>query len=163
MVKKLSPLLVAVTVALLQLLNPSPVLAQTPKDTLVIGMSQYPPSLHPGIEPTVAKVYAMRFGYRPIAHYNDDMKMQCFLCTELPTLANGRTRVVDLGGGKKGMTVRFTLHPKATWGDGVPITSKDVAFSWSVGIKPESGLIGRNFFQRISKVGWWMQRILCCT
>ena len=46
---------------------------------------------------------------------------------------------VDLGGGKKGMTVRFTLHPQAQWADGTPITSKDVAFSWSVGVKPESG------------------------
>jgi peptide/nickel transport system substrate-binding protein len=50
------------------------------------------------------------------------------------------------------MTVRFTLHPQAKWGDGVPITSKDVEFSWSVGSKPDSGLIGRNLFERISRV-----------
>ena len=36
--------------------------AQSPKDTLVIGMSQYPPNLHPAIEATVAKVYPMRLG-----------------------------------------------------------------------------------------------------
>jgi peptide/nickel transport system substrate-binding protein len=150
MVKKLNPLLGAVAAALLHLLNPSPALAQTPKDTLVIGMSQYPPSLHPGIEPTVAKVYAMRFGYRPIATYNDDMKMQCFICTELPSIANGRAKVVDLGGGKKGMTVKFTLHPQAKWGDGVAITSKDVAFS-GVGSKPESGFAG-GVFRRVTKV-----------
>lgn len=137
---------------LLPLFAGVPSKAQTTKDTLTIGMSQYPPSLHPGIEPTVAKTYAMRFGYRPIATYNDDRKMECFLCTEVPTVANGRAKTVDLGGGKKGMTVKFTLHPKAQWADGTPITSKDVAFSWSVGVKPESGFARPDVFARITKV-----------
>ena len=137
---------------LLPLLTTVPALAQGVKDTLTIGMSQYPPSLHPGIEPTVAKTYAIRFGYRPIASYNDNRKMECFLCTEVPTIANGRAKTVDLGGGKKGMTVRFTLHPQAKWADGTPITSKDVAFSWSVGVKPESGFARPDVFQRVTKV-----------
>ena len=117
-----------------------------------MGMSQYPSSLHPGIEPTTAKTFAMRFGYRPISTYDDDRKMACFLCTEVPTVANGRAKVVDLGGGKKGLTVRYTLHPQAKWADGTPVTSKDVAFSWSLGVKPESGFARPDVFQRISKV-----------
>ena len=136
----------------LQLLAPQLTQAQAVKDTLVVGMSQYPSSLHPGIEPTTAKTFAMRFGYRPISTYDDDRQMACFLCTEVPTVANGRAKVVDLGGGKKGLTVRYTLHPQAKWADGVPITSKDVAFSWSLGVKPESGFARPDVFQRISKV-----------
>ena len=138
--------------ALLQVLVPHAAQAQAVKDTLVVGMSQYPSSLHPGIEPTTAKTFAMRFGYRPISTYNDDGKMECFLCTEVPTVANGRAKVVDLGGGKKGLTVRYTLHPEAKWADGTPITSKDVAFSWSLGVKPESGFARPDVFQRITKV-----------
>ena len=88
--------LLGATVLLLHLLSPAVALAQSAKDTLVIGMSQYPPSLHPGIEPTVAKTYAIRFGYRPISAYNDDRKMECFLCTEVPTITNGRAKTVDL-------------------------------------------------------------------
>ena len=126
--------------------------AQAVKDTLVIGMSQYPPSLHPGIDPTVAKTYGIRFAYRPIATYNDDRQMQCFLCTEVPTIANGRAKLVDLGGGKKGLTVKFTLLPQAKWGDGTPITSKDVAFTWSIGSKVESGFARPALFQKITKV-----------
>jgi peptide/nickel transport system substrate-binding protein len=131
-----------------------PMLAQSQaaKDTLVIGMSQYPPSLHPGIDPTVAKTYGIRFAYRPIATYNDDRQMQCFLCTEVPTIANGRAKLVDLGGGKKGLTVKFTLLPQAKWGDGTPITSKDVAFTWSIGSKVESGFARPALFQKITKV-----------
>lgn len=126
--------------------------AQSPKDTLVIGMSQYPPNLHPAIEATVAKVYPMRLGYRPIAGFNDDKKMECFLCTEVPTLANGRAKLVNLPGGNKGMTVRFTLHPKSSWADGTPITSSDVAFSWALGAKPESGFSRSELFRKITRV-----------
>jgi len=144
--------MLAATALLLQLLNPPVALAQVSKDTLVVGMSQYPPSLHPGIEPTVAKTLATRFGYRTISAYNSDQKMQCYLCTEVPSIANGRAKTLDLGAGKKGMTVRFSLHPQAKWGDGTPITSKDVAFSWAVGVKPESGFARPDVFQRISKV-----------
>ena len=140
------------TALLLHLMLPQAAQAQAVKDTLVVGMSQYPSSLHPGIEPTTAKTFAMRFGYRPISTYNDDNQMECFLCTEVPTVANGRAKVVDLGGGKKGLTVRYTLHPQAKWGDGSPITSQDVAFSWSMGVKPESGFARPDIFQRITKV-----------
>jgi peptide/nickel transport system substrate-binding protein len=100
----------------------------------------------------VAKTYGMRFAYRPIATYNDDRQMQCFLCTEVPTVANGRAKLVDLGGGKKGLTVKFTLLPQAKWGDGTPISTKDVAFTWSVGSKPESGFARPALFQKITKV-----------
>src|ERR1035437_6771343 len=147
----LSQLLGAAAV-LMHLVTPSPALAQTARGTLVIGMSQYPPSLQPGIDPTVAKNYAIRFGYLPIATYDDDRKMQCFLCTEVPTIANGRGKLVDLGSGKKGLTVKFTLHPQAKWGDGVAVTSNDVAFTWSVGVKPESGFARPDLFQKITRV-----------
>ncbi len=140
--------LLAVTLAL----PATPVFADGPKDTLVIGMSQYPPSLHPGIEPTVAKAYVLAFGYRAITDFNDDRILQCYLCTEVPTLANGRAKVVDLGGGKKGVNVRFTLLPEAKWGDGTPITSKDVAFSWSVAKNPSSGYSRPDLFEKITAV-----------
>ncbi len=145
-------MLMAIGAIVLQLLAPHAAQAQAAKDTLVVGMSQYPSSLHPGIEPTVAKNFAMRLAYRPISTYDDDRKMACFLCTEVPTVANGRAKVVDLGNGKKGLTVRYTLHPQAKWADGTPLTSKDVAFSWSMGVKPESGFARPDVFQRITKV-----------
>ena len=86
---------------LLQLLSPPVARAQASKDTLVVGMSQYPASLHPGIESTVAKTLVTRFGYRTISAYNSDRKMQCYLCTEVPSIANGRAKILDLGAGKK--------------------------------------------------------------
>ncbi len=140
--------ILAAAALMLPLLAP----AQAAKDTLAIGMSQYPPSLHPGIDPTVAKNYATLFGYRKISAYNDNRQLQCYLCTELPTIANGRAKIVDLGGGKRGMAVKFTLHPQAKWGDGTPLTSKDVVFTWTVGSKVESGFARPDLFQKITRV-----------
>ena len=39
----------------------------------------------------------------------------------------------DLPDGKKGVKVTYTIHPKATWGDGTPVTTKDVIFTHEVG------------------------------
>jgi peptide/nickel transport system substrate-binding protein len=44
-----------------------------------------------------------------------------------------------------------------------PITSKDVAFSWSVGVKPESGFARPDVFQRITKIETVDAKNLCCT
>ncbi len=129
-----------------------PAVAQTAKDTLTIGMSQSPPNLNPGIEPTVAKTYVERIAYRPITGYDADWHLHCFLCTEVPTLENGRAKVTDLGGGKRGLDVRFSLLPDAKWADGTPITSKDVAFTWTVGSKKDIGFAKPSVFDRISSV-----------
>src|SRR5260221_6843071 len=107
----------------------APVQAQSTKDTLTIGISQFPPNLNPGIEPTVAKTYVERIAYRPITGYDADWRLHCFLCTEVPTLEDRRATVTELGGGKDGLDVKFTLVADAKWADGTPITSKDVAFT----------------------------------
>ena len=150
--------LLGATALLLHLLSPSVALAQTAKPGEVTtalsisGLHQFDTDLDQGGDFNWSGVQAGASITRPISAYNDDRKMECFLCTEVPTIANGRAKTVDLGGGKKGMTVRFTLHPQAQWADGTPITSKDVAFSWSVGVKPESGFARPDLFQRITKV-----------
>jgi peptide/nickel transport system substrate-binding protein len=126
--------------------------AEAAKDTLVIGVSQFPPSLHPSIEPLVIKAYIDGFGLRMLSSWNREWKVACFLCTELPTLENGKAKVVDLTDGKKGMEVTFTLQPKATWADGVPVTTKDVVFSWETGKRTDLGYSNPDHFAHISQI-----------
>src|SRR5262249_30987637 len=54
--------------------------------------------------------------------------------------------------GNMGVAVTFTLQPKAAWGDGTPLTSKDIAFTVEVGKHPKSGVASAELFQRIQKV-----------
>ena len=50
------------------------------------------------------------------------------------------------------MAVTYTIQPRATWGDGVPVTTKDVLFTWEVGGLPQSGVGNAELHRRIWKV-----------
>ena len=86
------------------------------KDDLVIGVAQFPSSLHPDIDPEVIKAYVLGFALRPITAYDKDWRLACLLCTELPTLENGLARIEDLPNGAKGMAVTIKLRPDAEMG-----------------------------------------------
>ena len=107
------------------------------KDELIIGMTQYPddaPSEHRircWPRPTCSNMTR-----RPFTAYDKDWKLVCMLCTELPTLENGKAVAEDLPDGKQGIAVTYTIQPDAKWGDGTPVTTKDVLFTCEVGRHP---------------------------
>lgn len=122
------------------------------KDTLTIGIAQFPSSLHPDIDAEVVKKYADGFVIRQITAFDKDWKNSCLLCTELPTVENGLAKIEDLPDGKKGMAVTIKLKPDLKWSDGVPLTAKDIAFTWKVGKDPNSGFSNVNPWTRATKV-----------
>ena len=130
----------------------SPALAQAKRDTLTIGMTQFPATLNPLIDSMLARSYVLAMVRRPLVTFDANWQLVCMLCVELPTFENGLAKRVELGDGNMGVAVTFTLHPKATWGDGTPLTSKDVAFTVEVGKHPKSGVASAELFQRIQKV-----------
>jgi peptide/nickel transport system substrate-binding protein len=54
--------------------------------------------------------------------------------------------------GSEGIAVTYQLHPEATWGDGTPVTTEDVVFTWEVGRHPQSGVAGFEAFRRILSI-----------
>lgn len=109
------------------------------RKTLRIGLTQYPSTFHPGIDAMAAKAFILGAAHRPLLAYNADWRLTCRLCTEVPSRANGRVRDVAGPDGAPRTQVRFTLPEQARWGDGRPVTSQDVIFSWRVGRAPGSG------------------------
>ena len=109
------------------------------KDTLVIGISQFPRNFNPNIESMLAKSYILAMARRPLTAYDADWKLICMLCTQVPSYANGRAKNETTADGKPGIAVTYTIRPGATWGDGVPVTTKDVVFTWNVGRNAKSG------------------------
>jgi peptide/nickel transport system substrate-binding protein len=126
--------------------------AQARPGELVVGMTQFPSNLNPNIESMLAKSYVLAFTRRALTTYDDKWKAICLLCTELPTIENGRAKLVDLPDGKKGVAVTFSIHPDAKWGDGVPVTSKDFVFTWDVGKHPETGVANQSQFTDIVRI-----------
>ena len=62
------------------------------RDVLTIGMSQFPSTLHPSIDSMLAKSYVLGLTQRPFTTYDQNWELVCLLCTELPTLENGKER-----------------------------------------------------------------------
>ena len=63
--------------------------ARAARETLTIGIGQFPSSFHPGIELMMAKAYVLGLARRPFTVYDADWKLVCMLCVELPTIDNG--------------------------------------------------------------------------
>jgi len=134
----------------LSVLQASP--TQAAKGDLVIGIAQFPSSFHPNIDSMLAKTYILAMTARPFTAYDKDWKLICMLCTDLPTMENGLAKPERAPNGKQGVAVTYTIHPKAAWGDGRPVTTEDVVFTWRVGRHKKSGVSNIEFYRSLYKV-----------
>lgn len=121
-------------------------------DTLVIGMTQYPVTLNPNIESMLAKTYVLAMANRSMTHVDVSWTRICALCETLPTLENGLAKPEALPNGKTGAAVTYTIRRDAKWGDGTPVTTRDVAFTIEVGKHPASGVADGELYRRILRL-----------
>ncbi|HEY1722813.1 MAG TPA: peptide ABC transporter substrate-binding protein [Magnetospirillaceae bacterium] len=121
-------------------------------DTLTIGVSQFPPNFNPLINATATQAYTNGMVLRPFTQFDKDWKLVCMLCTELPTIENGKAVPEKTADGKPGVALTYTIRPDAKWGDGTPVTTADVTFTWEVGKNPQSGVSDAELFKRITAV-----------
>jgi peptide/nickel transport system substrate-binding protein len=140
----------AVLLALPLAFGAAPALAA--HDTLTIGISQFPSNFNPLINSMVAKAYVDGMVLRPFTTFDKDWKPICMLCTELPTFENGKAVKEQMANGKPGVALTYTIRPDAKWGDGTPVTTDDVLFTWNVGKHPQSGVNNGEVFRRITAI-----------
>jgi peptide/nickel transport system substrate-binding protein len=103
-----------------------------PHDTITIGMSQFPPDMHPFITSTSVRNVVLQAMNRPMVATNTDGSLRCVLCAELPSLENGQAALTARADGSRGMRVTYTLKPDLFWADGTRLTARDIAFSFKV-------------------------------
>ncbi|MFO1067342.1 MAG: peptide ABC transporter substrate-binding protein [Geminicoccaceae bacterium] len=120
--------------------------------TLTIGISQFPSNLNPNIDSMAAKSFVHGMTMRPFTAFDADWQLVCHLCTELPTIENGKAVAETSPEGSKGVAMTFTIRPDATWADGVPVSTRDVLFTWEVGRHPQSGVTNGELYRRLWKV-----------
>src|SRR6202140_388160 len=114
--------------------------AAAERDGLAVGIIQFPATLNPNIDVMAAKSYVLGMALRPFTVYDADWKLVCLLCVTLPSIDNGLAVPVDLADGKKGGDITYSIRPEANWGDGVPVTTEDVLFTYDVGRDPKSAV-----------------------
>lgn len=115
---------------------------------LRIGVSQYPSTMHPFFDEMVAKSLVLGATQRSVTVYDADWKPQCMLCTELPTYENGRAKKETHADGTTGIAATYTLKDGLVWGDGTPVTTKDIIFAYDVGRHPKSGVGNGEFYTK---------------
>src|SRR5271168_1598045 len=99
------------------------------KDELTIGITQFPSTFNPNIDALVAKSYILAMVERPFTAYDRHWQLVCMLCVELPSFENGLARRERTAEGKDGLALTYKIQPQAAWGDGTPVTTKDVLFT----------------------------------
>jgi len=124
----------------------------TDERRLVFGITQYPSTLNPNVESMTAKSVVLGMAVRALTTVDHDWKVACSLCTELPTLENGRAELIILDDGSEGMRLSWELRPGLAWGDGVPLTTGDFRFAWEVGRHPQSGAIAMEMWRTIRDI-----------
>ena len=122
------------------------------KDTLVIGVAQFPANLHPYIGSQTVQGYTVGIALHRITAYNTDGRIVCLLCTEVPSLQNGLARFEDQPDGTRGLAVTLKLKPDLHWGDGVQVTARDILFTWQVGRDPNAGFATSHPWTRATAV-----------
>ena len=113
--------------------------AAQPRDTLTIGITQYPSTFHPNIENMAAKSYVLGFARRPLTAYGADWRLTCLSCETLPSLENGGAVRETTPDGKPGIRVTYRLREGLRWGDSTPVSAEDLRFAWEAGREAATG------------------------
>ncbi len=120
------------------------------KDELVLAMTQAPGTMNPLISSMLAKSLIQNMIARPVTAYDPDWNLVCLVCVELPSIEKKTARIVTLADGRQGIETDVALKPMK-WGDGTPVTAKDIAFTLEVGKHPLSGVASSEGYRRIVK------------
>ena len=70
------------------------------------------------------------------------------LCEALPDMENGLAQIITLEDGSQTIRAEYSIHAAAKWGDGTPITTEDILFSWQVGKHPAVGISNAELYNK---------------
>ena len=122
------------------------------RDTLTIGLSSFPTQFHPYADPEAVTAYIEGFALRPVTAFDASWHNTCLLCAELPSQESDTVEIEERPPGLPGMAVTVKLREGLKWGDGVPVTTKDLAFTAKVGRDPQSGFANTRTWGKVESV-----------
>jgi len=113
--------------------------------TLIIGMQQEPEILNEALNSMLSVVYVCNLIFSKFVKNDDRMELVPDLITEIPTVENG-------GISDDYLTYTYHLRRDARWHDGVPVTSKDVKFTYELMMNPDITVETRQGWDVIRRV-----------
>ncbi len=117
----------------------------TQPGVLRIAIQSEPKNLNPLLTSNTTDVFVARFMFLPLVQPNAQGIQQPLLVTAVPTLANG-------GISRDGLTITYHLRKDVKWSDGVPLTSKDVKWTWQAIMNPNNNITSTNGYDYIKSL-----------
>ncbi|MFN8846491.1 MAG: peptide ABC transporter substrate-binding protein [Bdellovibrionales bacterium] len=132
----------------------SPLAKSAPNNKeLKIGISQEFENLNPMIMTMSATAYIFSMVGRTLTTLDSNLKWVPQLAKEIPSLEKGTAKIVEQNGKKK-VVVQWEILSTATWGDGVPVTCQDFAFSRTVALSPNVSIGEKELYTKVEKIEW---------
>jgi len=118
---------------------------------LVIATTQEFESLNPLLMSMAASNYISLMVDRQVVLIDSKWNFYCELCTEFPTIENGRAKIFEEGGKKK-IRAEWNLKEGLKWGDGKPVIAKDIKLAYDIGLSPNVSVPAKDVFERIESL-----------
>jgi peptide/nickel transport system substrate-binding protein len=117
----------------------------TEPGVLRISIQQDVKNLNPLLNSNTTDAFVGFLMFEPLVSADDKGNPVPILVTQVPTLENG-------GISKDGLTVTYHMRHDVKWTDGVPVTSKDVKWSWQAIMNPNNNVISRHGYDYIRSI-----------
>lgn len=119
--------------------------AWTQAGNLRVGVNEEPKTLNPLLFGTTTEAFIDRLMFEPLLSADAHGNPVPMLATVVPTMANG-------GISKDGLQIVYHLARNARWSDGVPVTSADVAWSWSAIENTANDVVSRHGYDDVRSI-----------
>jgi peptide/nickel transport system substrate-binding protein len=104
-----------------------------------------PKNLNPVLNSGTPTLDLSMFIYSWTVRYDNKARPFPDAVSEIPTVANG-----DVS--KDGLTLKYKLRHNIKWQDGVPLTCKDLAFTWHVVMNPHNNVVTTDGYKDIKSI-----------
>lgn len=120
--------------------------AATTHDTMRIAVPQDAKTLNPLLASNTIDGFVDRFMFEPLISADSHGEAVPMLASAVPSRENG-------GISTDGLTITYHLRPNARWSDGVPVTARDVVFSWQAIMNRANNAVSRHGYDDITSIG----------
>ncbi len=119
--------------------------AWTQPGVLRVAVLEEPKNLNPLLAGTTIEIFIDRLMFEPLVSADPRGNPVPMLAAVVPTQANG-------GVSADGLTIVYHLRRDARWSDGVPVTSRDVAWSWQAIENPDNDAVSRHGYDDVRAI-----------
>lgn len=117
----------------------------TKPNRLVFATAADPKNLDPVLDASQPTLEISMFLFSYTVRYDENGKPVPDALAEIPTVANG-----DVS--NDGRTLRYKLRRNIVWSDGVPLTCRDLRFTWRVVMNKKNNVVTTDGYNRIADI-----------